>query len=357
MTFGPLPPCPFVAGPMIKDPRQFVGRRRSLLRLKTLMQQPTSANVIGERRIGKSSLLYHFYQTWREWVDAHEQYCVVYLNLQGAQCDRERTFYRAIITQLTHEFSIQASSTQVSSTQVSSTQVIDCATGDLNRASFSEIIKGYRRMNVLPVLCLDEFEALFKHTQEFNDGFFDNLRSLMNEGEVMLILASHKSLDFYKREYRLTSDFFNLGQVILLEDLEPAEVDELVRLPASTVSGLPAALGVSDQQKAKDWGGRHPCKLQHAASFLYQAAQGGHGEKWAKQQFDREVERLPKRKQKPDPVRALINLGKLARGIGGNLDDFGNLVAGVVIVIFVILAVLGILRWEQIKAFLEGLGG
>ena len=80
MNFGPLPPCPFIAGPMITDPRLFVGRRRALSRLAHMVQQPVSANVIGERRIGKSSLLYHFFQTWELRVKRPNCYCVAYIN-------------------------------------------------------------------------------------------------------------------------------------------------------------------------------------------------------------------------------------------------------------------------------------
>lgn len=54
--------CPFFAGSTITDPRFFVGRREALKLLSDRMQgsQPTSINVVGRHKTGKSSLLVHF---------------------------------------------------------------------------------------------------------------------------------------------------------------------------------------------------------------------------------------------------------------------------------------------------------
>ncbi len=104
-----LPPCPFVAGPKITDPRLFVGRKEELRRLVTAMEgaQPISINVVGERRIGKSSLLYHLYQTWEQRVQKPARYVVAYLSLQDAAAQTERDFYRAVARALVARPSVQ----------------------------------------------------------------------------------------------------------------------------------------------------------------------------------------------------------------------------------------------------------
>ena len=343
MALGDLPPCPFIAGPMITDPRLFVGRRRQLARLTAMAQQPVSANVVGERRIGKSSLLYHFFQTWEQRVRQPDRYCVVYLNLQDAHCDQEHRFYQAVLQVLGQKLRYHPTLGQLPQSA--------------DRSGFSEAMGQCRQANVLPVLCLDEFESLFEQTEEFGDRFFDNLRALMNSNQVMLILASRQSLDVYKKKHRLTSDFFNLGQIVRLGELEPIEVDHLVSLPKSADASLSPALGVSDQDKAKDWGGRHPCKLQHAANFLWQAGQQGYGETWAWEHYRYEIRRLPKRRQRPNLLRAVKNLGRLARNIGDSLDDFGNLVTGAVIVVVVLLGILGVFQRQELKEFLDKILG
>ncbi|MCP4347321.1 MAG: ATP-binding protein [Desulfobacterales bacterium] len=51
---------PFIIGPPITDPRFFVGRKQELQAVINCMDgvQPTSVNIVGETRIGKTSLLY-----------------------------------------------------------------------------------------------------------------------------------------------------------------------------------------------------------------------------------------------------------------------------------------------------------
>jgi hypothetical protein len=58
--------------------------------------QPTSVNVVGDKRIGKSSLLYHFSQTWEQRVPEPSRYVVIYLSLQDADCHSEIGFYQAV---------------------------------------------------------------------------------------------------------------------------------------------------------------------------------------------------------------------------------------------------------------------
>ena len=72
---------------------------------------------------------------------------------------------------------------------------------------------------MLPVLCLDDFESLLKRTEDFDNGFYENLRSLMNDNALMLVVASRKKLIVYGSEYRFVSHFFNLGQVLKLGEL------------------------------------------------------------------------------------------------------------------------------------------
>ncbi|MCI5121682.1 MAG: ATP-binding protein, partial [Candidatus Electrothrix sp. AUS4] len=101
--------CPFIAGPMIDDPARFVGRREELHLLVHRMDgaQPTSVNVVGERRIGKSSLLYHFFQTWEQRIDYPSRFVVVYLDLQAKTPATEAAFYRDLAWALKQRPAVQ----------------------------------------------------------------------------------------------------------------------------------------------------------------------------------------------------------------------------------------------------------
>jgi hypothetical protein len=281
-----LPLGPFVAGPKITDPRLFIGRKEELNVITSRMTdgKPVNINVVGRRRMGKSSLLYHFFQTYEQRVPEPSHYVVIYLSLQDARCQLEDGFYQAIARQLWHNLTVQRTPALLEPLRVK----------PFNRLAFCAAMGQYKRLGVLPVLCLDEVGPLFRHPEEFNDGFFDNLRSLMESRVVMLVVASHRRLDFYQRRHKLSSGFFKLWQVLTLDELTENEAKALVYLPASTVKEATPALSIEEQRLVRQWGGRHPYLLQLAATLLYEARQSGRNVGWAKVEFEKEARRVPK---------------------------------------------------------------
>ncbi|CAK8719859.1 hypothetical protein GKODMF_11450 [Candidatus Electrothrix gigas] len=320
---------PFVAGPMIKDPSLFVGRKEELRILAGRMSgvQPVSVNVIGERRIGKSSLLYHFLQTWEQRVDSPNRFVVVYLDLQDETPSNEIDFYQALGRALARS-PLPASYKE-----------------------FRTALDTLFAQNLLPVFCLDEFEVLLKNNEQFTDSFFDQLRGCMNASQLMFILSSRQPLDVYAGKQNLTSDFFNLGQVVELGEFSEEEVEELLHLPLPGRENFPA-LSPGDQKLARQWGNRHPYLLQLAATALVEARQFRKNTAWAKKRFAKEHTRLKKEGllTKPRSLTALLDsgLGALkkiaeAAGYGAKILLFLVLLALLVGVIYGLLT--GQLTW------------
>lgn len=281
-----LPPSPFTAGTKITDPRFFVGRKEELQIITARMtaMPPISINIVGRRRIGKSSLLYQFYQTYEQRVSAPTRYLVIYLSLQDARCQREEGLYQAIAWELWHNHTVMQNAALVEPLR----------TKPFNRFAFSAAMRHYKKLGVLPVLCLDEFGPLFQHPEQFDQGFFDNLRSLMESGVLMLVVASHRRLNFYQRRHKIRSTFFKLWEVIILGELKSQEAQALVCLPASKIAGTTPILTRQEQQLALQWSKRHPYLLQLAAILLSEARQSGQDETWAKTEFDKEARLVPK---------------------------------------------------------------
>ena len=71
---------PFFAGGRINDPAQFFGRERLLRELRGDLSALHSVSIVGEAQIGKSSLLYHLYNTRQSWSGEAQ---VEYVDLQG----------------------------------------------------------------------------------------------------------------------------------------------------------------------------------------------------------------------------------------------------------------------------------
>ncbi|MCX7855985.1 MAG: ATP-binding protein, partial [Anaerolineae bacterium] len=239
---------------MIKDPRLFVGRKEEIRMILSRMEgaQPISVNIVGERRIGKSSLLYHIFQTYDQRVSQPNRYVVVYLSLQSVALWTVDEFHRTVARAFLERPTVQRDP------ELAEALNRQPMTSD----AFREAFRQFQRKGLRPVLCLDEFEEFLKYPQEFNDSFYEHLRALTNESAWMLVIASRRPIGGYRREHRLTSGFFNDAHTEWLGEFEEEEAADLVRLPASTVPGAPEALSPEDQRLALRWSRRHPCLLQ-----------------------------------------------------------------------------------------------
>lgn len=361
---------PFIAGPMLRYPEKFVGRKHELRAIVNRMvgSQPTSVNIVGEHQIGKSSLLYYFFLTWEQRVSQPENYVVIYLSLQNAGCQTEKDFYQELAQELLSCSSVKKQPKLVALLQK-----------PLDRLSFSRAIEEFKKLGLLPVLCLDDFESLFEnrdeHRKEFDNGFYDNLRSLMNNSALMLVIASCKKLDFYAEKHRFVSSFFNVGHVIALGELTTDEAIKLTRLPVDSQQAL-SALTLEEQRSAKRWGRCHPYLLQLAGSCLWQARQDQRNFQSAKKQFDYQKKSknkyiCPKWQQFFILLIAVIVLlifldfsgfsiweffkyiGEFSQIVGSLWDDAIKMIIGLIIVILPILFIFKIFSWEEFREILS----
>ncbi len=203
-------PSPFTNRGVITSPEDFFGRKieinEILIRLRTMQ----STAVVGERRIGKSSLLYHLYQTGARRLDQDARF--LYLDLQDA---RYHTAYGFLHTVLA---GIGASVDDVKPQHA------------LNRnlVAFSEAIEVWERAGQRIVLLLDELEMAFKHPQEFSGDFFAYLRSQLSLRKLACVSTSQLPLQDLCLEGKLTSPFYNVFTVTELKELTEDESMELI---------------------------------------------------------------------------------------------------------------------------------
>jgi predicted AAA+ superfamily ATPase len=77
---------PYVNRSMIRDPENFFGRRREVSRLASRIASdpPQSVAVIGERRVGKSSLLYYISrpEVVAQYLDEPEKTLFLFIDFQ-----------------------------------------------------------------------------------------------------------------------------------------------------------------------------------------------------------------------------------------------------------------------------------
>ncbi|MGH9799184.1 MAG: AAA family ATPase [Blastocatellia bacterium] len=257
---------PFTIGPKIQNPEQFVGRTAELNHIITRLSKQESCSVVGERRIGKSSLLNHLHQTGKQRI-GDDSFRFLYIELTDASTQTVVDFLRTILAALNCP--------------------TDCIKDDnkpnRNLMAFDQEIKtlGERGENI--VLCLDEFEGLFENPAEFNNAFFNHLRTMVNHRRLAMVTASRKTLETYGNEKKLTSPFFNLLSVTELGDFTEEEAVQFLALHH------PQANFTTDELRfITSWLDPHPLKLQILCDQVLQ----NRARQWRDDVLKEEVEKV-----------------------------------------------------------------
>jgi hypothetical protein len=204
-------PNPFTNRQMITATEDFFGRQRQINKIITRLRAMQSASVVGERRIGKSSLLYHLMQTGAARIE-DANYRFLYFDLQEAGFHTAPGFLNAILSKL----GAPADTIKMDE--------------PLNRnlSAFGGQITALEQTGQRIVLCLDEFENAFKHRAQFDEDFFDHLRSMLNARKLAIVTATQRTLQSLSLEGKLTSPFYNVFTVVELKEFTQAEAHQFI---------------------------------------------------------------------------------------------------------------------------------
>jgi ABC-type phosphate/phosphonate transport system ATPase subunit len=79
-----IPNNPFTNRSTIRNEHDFVGREQEITNILSRVRNGDSVSVVGDQRIGKSSLLYHLFLTGNKRLDdaAKIRFKFIYLDLQ-----------------------------------------------------------------------------------------------------------------------------------------------------------------------------------------------------------------------------------------------------------------------------------
>jgi hypothetical protein len=248
---------PFTFGPMITDPDRFIGRRAELEIITARLNgpQPQGSAVVGLRRIGKSSLLHYLYQPRQaESLRCAVNQQVIYLDAQQGECTTPDAFRRTLTLKLlaTHQPDRRTTKGKQWADLQSHLARDPLCTWEMARTAIT-------LLPVHPVICLDEFETLLR--EDFDNRFFDALRSWANEGSLTWITASAQPLTILGQEHKLTSPFFNLLATVQIGELTDREVDELL----DQANPTPHRFAPNERRLLRSLAGNHPYHLQIVA--------------------------------------------------------------------------------------------
>ena len=210
---------------MIRSVGEFYGRRRELQHVMARIgaQTPQSISLVGERRMGKSSLLWHLSQPeiYSSHLEAPERYVFLTMDCQGQQhLDQEgfcRSFGEHVRTALGDRLEVA---------EVDDLSGVERVAQAMDRAD-------------LRLVCLfDEFETITRNA-DFGTEFFGFLRSIANAYPVAFVTASRSNLETLCHNKEISeSPFFNIFSHIRLGPMPEVEIRELITVPSGE-AGVP----------------------------------------------------------------------------------------------------------------------
>ena len=252
---------PYMNRSMIRSVDAFYGRKRELQRVMALIgaQMPQSVSLVGERRMGKSSLLWHISQP-----DIY------------SLCLQEPNQY----VFATMDFSRYQQLDQAHFCRVFSQHLREAVDGRLelpeaeNLLELEELFQALERAGLRLICLFDEFETITRNPS-FGAEFFAFLRSVANTYPVGFITASRRRLETLCHDREIEeSPFFNIFTLVTVGPMSEAEVQQLIAVP-SAAAGAPLE---PHAERILDLGGHLPFYVQIACAAVFDCLAEGDGQ-------------------------------------------------------------------------------
>jgi AAA+ ATPase superfamily predicted ATPase len=251
---------PFTFGNPIRDPARFYGRKGDIRQIvnRLLSTAHESTSTVGERRIGKTSLLYHLSKP--DVAASHglnkDAYCLVYIDFQGLTDITPQRFWQRILHKMSR--SICEPSLVPSIDELQKRE-------DFDLFDLEDLFERINLSGLTVVLFMDEFEYVTQNPN-FGADFFGGLRALAIHYDLALVTATRRELvDLCHSEEIKGSPFFNIFANVVLKPFTMAEVHELID---GYVKGKPFAFSPEENALALRLGGGHPFFVQIAGYYI-----------------------------------------------------------------------------------------
>ena len=255
---------PFTYGNPISDSTRFFGRRWAVEQLFSRLRNAEfeSSSIVGERRIGKTSLLN--YMTDADVRRSHgldpDKHIFVYVDLQMVDKDMTptRLWLRLLRQMAKYNQDVEIKQTL---NGIRTAELIDTFT-------LADVFGSIAEKGLHIVFLLDEFEHVTEN-QNFGPDFFYGLRSLATQRTLSLITSSRRELiDLCHSDIIRASPFFNIFANINLRLFTEDEAREFI---LHSLAGTDAHFTDEELSVIFRFAGYHPYFLQVACFFLFEA--------------------------------------------------------------------------------------
>ena len=205
-------PNPYTNRAAIRSPNQFFGRDRELRDIYTRITGGQSVMIIGERRIGKSSLL-NAIGFSREDYQLDPEFGFILLDLQSIAGCTEEAFVQNLLTLITREMKITVPET--------------------GRGALETVAEAIHSIDRRLIIALDEFDVLVWN-EKISPEFLVVLRSWTVRHQFPFVVAFREgSIDRIVSDEKFGSAFLNLFGAVYAGPMREEEARELIGTPAA----------------------------------------------------------------------------------------------------------------------------
>ncbi len=221
---------PYIYRGPVRAPDMFFGREHELREIIAFLNGNQSVSIVGPRKIGKTSLLFHLMRS-ENWpaLGMHPNNLLAYLDCEVlGEGGHEEIFgtFAAEIAAALDERSLPPE------------PALQAAIDQPTRLSFERAVRKLNQRDLRVVLILDEFERLSTN-ESLNVNFFNALRSAAGRYQLAYITASAQpliQLTYSGRSQEiLSSPFFNIFAPLYLGLLSEEEARQIIEQPAHRV--------------------------------------------------------------------------------------------------------------------------
>jgi class 3 adenylate cyclase len=275
---------PYLNRVMLPHPAMFFGRKALIRRIFTRLtaQRPQSVSLVGERRIGKSSLLNYlnFPGTRLAFTEDAEQYIQLFIDFQQLRTLDEGGLIAVIFKELERQLK---------------EHITLRLAPDFDGMHY--LCEAVTQAGYKFILFFDEFESVTKN-EKIGPEFYSFFRSLANNFSLAFVTATGRNLKDMCVTHEISdSPFFNIFTVQNVGLFKNDEAYELITGP-SAHNGIPLE---PLKEQILEQGGRYPFFLQMLCSawFEFLESEGLTAADLAGKKTPREVESLFREESEP----------------------------------------------------------
>jgi serine/threonine protein kinase/AAA+ ATPase superfamily predicted ATPase len=249
---------PYMNRVTIKNINEFFGRKNEITKIYSRIgaSRPQSISVVGERRIGKSSLLNYIYhpKNRSKLLAKPDEHIFVFIDFQEKRGIQPTQFFESVYESLIDEFD-----------------------GGLelnvppDYSGFKKVVSTLDNEGLKIILIFDEFEVITK-SREFDTEFYSFARSIANNYNLSYIVSSGRNLQTLCHSKEISdSPFFNIFSNLTLTQFNRNETEELITQPAER-------MGVSISQYVPiilDMSGFYPFFVQMVCAVVFEHIKEG----------------------------------------------------------------------------------